>query len=123
MSFVVDPDSFMTEVIEHISDMYPYIVVNTFDQDDEPLNSDVGPIVFSFNGERRLYFQIPNEYFSNNTDIYTIRGELKSELGSDFDIPNFFEIDKSSWTLEGGELLIHPDESIEVVGSFVYFYI
>lgn len=123
MSFVVDPDSFMTEVIEHISDMYPYIVVNTFDQDDEPLNSDVGPVVFSFNGERRLFFQIPIEYFSNHTDIYTIRGELKSELGSDFDIPNFFEIDKSSWTSEGGELFIHPDESIEVVGSFVYFYI
>lgn len=121
-SFVTDPDTFMTEIVEHISNIYPYILLCTYDQDDVPLDDNVEPFTFSFNGERKLFFEIPVEYFTSNPNVYTIRGTLKSELGSDFDIPNFFEIDKSSWVIENDELIIYADDTIEVAGS-VYIFI
>jgi hypothetical protein len=123
MSFITDSDSFMTEIIEHISDTYPEINIKLFNSDDILIEEHIEHFICSFDSNtNRIFIAIPKEYFLHE-NAYFIRGQLLSELGSDFDIDEFFEIDKSDYSIENGELIINADEYIEVSCTEVYLYI
>jgi hypothetical protein len=121
-SFILDSDSFMTEIMEHISNTYPEINIQLFDSDDILIKDSIESFTCSFDNTNRIFISIPKEYFLHE-NVYFIRGKLLSELGEDFNIDEFFEIDKSEWTIEYGELIIHSDEYIEVTCNEVYLYL